>query len=309
MMSPLGVARAFSEGDAAVTLPAMTLLGQLLRGTLVGVGLVLQALVGLYVSGVKLGPLDLNDQQLALFPWIGLGFQLSAVALAVGAVARAQATADDEEDDEIADEGSSGTGRDLAGGVRDGYYATGRQERPSRRVGDESSERGTSRSMENPYRGMESPQGAQQGRPGHPGIASMGMDPAQGPYRASDADPWSGAHRFPGPDHASSGERTSPSHYTQNYDYPSPADRLSESDHLLSTPDHFSTPEISTPEHLSGDPTSQDLSTPDHLSRPDHLSTPEQWPRSPRGRRALPPQSGLPPRENEPRWPGDQPFQ
>ncbi|REF36597.1 hypothetical protein [Thermasporomyces composti] len=78
----------------------MTLLGQLLRGTLVGVGLVLQALVGLDVSGVELGPLDLNDDQLPLFPWIGLGFQLSAVALAVGAVARVQAAMVEEEDDE-----------------------------------------------------------------------------------------------------------------------------------------------------------------------------------------------------------------
>jgi hypothetical protein len=68
----------------------MTVLGQLVRGLLLVVGLALQAVVAAQVTGIQFARYELSAAQIATYPWIGLGFEFAAVALAVGAVARAQ---------------------------------------------------------------------------------------------------------------------------------------------------------------------------------------------------------------------------
>ncbi|MEQ7006093.1 hypothetical protein ABN028_07810 [Actinopolymorpha sp. B17G11] len=68
----------------------MTVLGQLVRGLLVVVGLALQVLVGLQMFlSIDFGPAELTSEQRDLYPWIGLGFEIAAGALAIGAVAGA----------------------------------------------------------------------------------------------------------------------------------------------------------------------------------------------------------------------------
>ncbi|MEQ4206415.1 hypothetical protein [Actinopolymorpha sp. B9G3] len=68
----------------------MTVLGQLVRGLLVVVGLALQVLVGLQMFlSIDFGPAELTAEQRDLYPWIGLGFEIAAGALAIGAVAGA----------------------------------------------------------------------------------------------------------------------------------------------------------------------------------------------------------------------------
>jgi hypothetical protein len=68
----------------------MTVLGQLVRGLLVVVGLGLQVLVGLQMFlPIDFGPAELTAEQRDSYPWIGLGFEIAAGALAIGAVAGA----------------------------------------------------------------------------------------------------------------------------------------------------------------------------------------------------------------------------